>query len=62
MDNKDKKSYIAPQMQVVSFKVEQGFVGSNFAQLLFWSTPTVDQVEDYSIRSGWTDDGSNTFF
>lgn len=62
MDTKDKKTYVAPQMQVVSFKVEQGFVGSNFAQLLFWTTPEVTQVEDYSVRSGWDDDASNSFF
>ena len=57
-----KKAYEAPQLTVVSFKKERGFVGSNYASLLFWETGWGNQLEDYSTRSGWTDDGSNTFW
>ena len=57
-----KKAYEAPQLTVVSFKKERGFVGSNYASLLFWEAGWGNQLEDYSTRSGWTDDGSNTFW
>ena len=34
-----KKEYISPEMTVVSFKIERGFVGSNKMSLIFDKPP-----------------------
>ncbi len=53
-----KKEYVAPQLTVVSIKVEKGFTASNpiLNQLFFWETGQINQVEDYSEHSAWNDD------
>lgn len=59
-----KQTYEAPELTVVSFKVEQGFVGSGpFASLMFWNI-LIDggqQVEDYTTANDW-DSGSDNFW
>ena len=62
MKTNNKKEYTAPQLTVVSFKNERGYAASNYSALLFWLAPATAQTEDFEIRSGWEDDGSNNFF
>ena len=58
-----KQEYQAPQLKVVSMKVEQGFAGSLFGSLSLWTSAWGStQIEDYSTRSGWDDNSSNTFW
>ncbi len=58
-----KKEYQAPQLTVVTMKAERGYAGSVLSSLFFWENSWgSEQIEDYNNRSGWTDDGSNTFW
>ena len=52
-----RKEYLAPELTVVSFRVENGFVGSTplFNQLLFWNYEMPEQVESYSQSANWND-------
>ena len=62
MEKSEKKTYEAPSLTVVSFKVEQGFAGSGpFSSLMFWENNDDEQVEDYETSNGWTT-GSNHFW
>lgn len=51
----NKKEYVAPQLTVVSFKVEMGFTASNpiLDQIMFWEMDNREQVEEYSEHSIW---------
>lgn len=66
-ENYQKQPYEAPELTVVSFKVEQGFVGSGpFGSLIFWDHIIEDiddeqQVEDYTTGHNWHS-GSNHFW
>lgn len=53
-----KKEYVAPQLTVVSFKVEMGFTASNpiLDQIMFWGFGPSEQIEDYSEHSVWNND------
>ena len=53
----NNKKYMAPQLTVVSFKVERGFTASNpiLDQLIFWDNDPSEQVEDYTEHSIWND-------
>ena len=55
----DKKEYTAPQLTLVSFKVEKGFVGSNdpLSLLLFQESNNTRQMESYTEHSSWHEDG-----
>ena len=55
-----KKSYIAPAVTVVIFKAERGYVLSDFA--LFDQTESTDMTESYSVRQGWGDSETNSFW
>ena len=52
---KHKNQYIAPELTVVEFKVERGYVLSNFADLLFWESTDNEQVEAYQEHDIWND-------
>ena len=67
MNNKNKKSYLAPQLTAVSFKSERGFANSPGGSVpyylhLFDGYSTGERMESYSTRSGWGNDASNSFF
>ena len=51
-----KKQYIAPQLTVATFKVEQGYATSTLSMLSFWdiSLLSTGQVEDYTLHDNWT--------
>lgn len=51
----NRKEYVAPQLTVVSFKVERGFSASNpiLDQIMFWEMDNREQVEEYSEHSIW---------
>lgn len=58
----DKKSYVAPQLTVVTFKTERGFAGS--INLLFWlasQNSNYEQLETYETGNGWSE-GNTTFW
>ena len=62
----EKKSYEAPQLTVVSFKVEQGFAwsneltGINFVILGEWLLGE-DNAGDYAERNGYGNVSGNTW-
>ena len=59
-----KQTYEAPELTVVSFKVEQGFAASGsgpFSTLMFWEDNEADQMEEYTTGNGWNS-GSNHFW
>ena len=65
MNNKNKKTYLAPQLTAVSFKSERGFAASGPSTVTFLyllDGASGEQVESYSTRSGWGDDANNNFF
>lgn len=53
-----KKPYEAPQLTVVSFKVEQGFAGSGMEFAVgswIWDDgESVDGVQDYTMENHWS--------
>ena len=55
-----RKTYIAPRLTVVSFKVERGYAES----LTFFTALPVEEpyTEDYSVHDGWGSGNSNTFW
>ena len=53
----EKKEYRAPQLKVVSFKIEQGFAGTQYQQIV---APD-NNVETHTERTGW-EENSNGFF
>lgn len=62
-----KRTYLPPQLTVVSIKAERGYADSvaSLTQIFLWtssggSDPT-SQVQDYEIANSWTS-GNNTFF
>ncbi|MBR1767024.1 MAG: hypothetical protein IJ745_08355 [Bacteroidales bacterium] len=59
-----KKKYIAPTLTVVEFRIECGFASSGVEttalDLIFPSGSR--ETESFSSRSGWTDDGDNSFW
>ena len=60
-----KKEYTAPQLTAVNVKSERGYAASTpLTSIFLWdnSWGTSQQLEDYSVKSGWTDDGSNSFW
>lgn len=57
MNTTEKKEYRAPQLRVVSFKIEQGFAGSHYQQIV---VPD-NNVETHTVRTGW-EENSNGFF
>ena len=58
-----KKEYTAPQLTAVNVKSERGYAASAYSSLMFWDALMgSQQLEDYSVRSGWDDDGSNSFW
>lgn len=60
MEKKEKKTYEAPALTVVTFKTERGYALSSLA---VWRTDEDgdDQMEDYTTGNGWNS-GSNTFW
>ena len=51
-----KKTYMAPQLTVVSFRVEAGFLNSQVMDLQlinFNDMQEEEQMETYSTHSGW---------
>lgn len=67
MNNKNKKSYLAPQLTAVSFKSERGFANSTgesvpYTLHLFDGYSTGERMELYSTRSGWGNDNNNSFW
>ncbi len=52
---KTKEEYKAPELTVVSFKVEQGFTASGpLFDLRLWEMGIgEDDVEDYSVHDSW---------
>ena len=60
MEKKEKQTYEAPALTVVTFKTERGYALSSLA---FWRTDEDgdDQMEDYTTGNGWNS-GSNTFW
>lgn len=61
---KEKRSYLPPQLTVVSFKSERGYATSGpgpFDFFLFWQNNDADQMEDYETGNGWNE-GSNHFW
>ena len=65
MEKKEKKTYEAPALTVVTFKMEQGYASSSgtgpFSELFFWENNEQDQMEDYQTGNGWNQ-GSNHFW
>ena len=57
MNTTEKKEYRAPQLRVVSFKIEQGFAGSHYQQIV---VPD-NNVETHTVCTGW-EENSNGFF
>lgn len=52
--NTEKKEYTAPELTVVSFKVEQGFSGSGpLEELKFWERGDANQMEEYEESATW---------
>lgn len=45
-----KKEYISPEMTVVSFKIERGFVGSN-KMSLFFDNPPAEGYNNQGIQN-----------
>lgn len=67
MNNKNKKSYLAPQLTAVSFKSERGFANSTgesvpYTLHLFDGYSNGERMESYSTRSGWGDGDGNSFW
>ena len=57
MNKTEKKEYRAPQLKVVSFKIEQGFAGSPYQQI-----EVPDQnIESHTVRTGWRDNANNEY-
>lgn len=55
-----KKTYIAPRLVAVSFKVEHGYADSlTFCALIPEEEP---YTEDYTVHEGWGSGNSNTFW
>lgn len=53
--------YSAPQLKVVSFKIEHGFTGSSFQTVV----APGEFLETHTVRSGWgnpENNESNSFF
>lgn len=55
---KEKKEYIAPRLQAVTFKAEKGYAGSLTALAMDIED---QQMEDYTCHDTWTS-GSNHFW
>lgn len=54
----NKRPYEAPQLTVVSFKVEQGFAGSGvLSSLMFWENSEQDNMENYETQDNWHSGG-----
>lgn len=57
MENK-RKVYTAPQLTVVNFKSERGYVGSNDSfYLLSLGFDPFGQIESYTDHEEWTQSG-----
>lgn len=60
-----KQQYQAPQLTVVSFRIERGFAASGTPlesmMLLFDSEHDAQQQESWSEHSTWSSDGDNFF-
>ena len=57
---KTKKQYTAPELTVVTFKVEQGYALSSVTKVdLFGGTGIMDQYNAFG-QQHWADNGSGT--
>lgn len=56
-----KKRYESPEVTVVSFRVEEGFQNSRMQFSLYHETED-NQMEDYTYKEGWSNEGTNTFW
>lgn len=55
--NTEKKQYVAPELTVVTFKTERGYVLSGaLDNLSFWESGDADQMEDYETTD-WHEGG-----
>ncbi len=52
---KNKKKYTAPQLTVVTFKMEQGYAASLLESMMFWQSGDSEQVENYQQHETWND-------
>ncbi len=62
----DKKQYIAPQLTVVTFKTERGYVASGtpvtgFLELFDRETAEAQTQESWSEHGTWDNSGDNFF-
>ena len=57
---REKKTYIAPAITIVSFVAEYGYVVSTFT--IFDRSENTDMTETYSVREGWGDSENNSFW
>lgn len=56
--SKDKKPYEAPQLTVVTFKVERGYATSGVpSSLMFWENSEQDNMENYETQENWHSGG-----
>lgn len=57
-----KKRYESPEVTVVSFRVEEGFQNSSMRFSLYHEETEDNQMEDYTYKEGWSNEGTNTFW
>lgn len=58
-----KEKYKAPRVTAVSFRVERGFDTSSVSSIGVYNEEFDDrQMETFQTRSGWGDDGGNSFW
>lgn len=54
----NKKQYIAPELTVVTFKVEQGFYGSNQQSIISLFSILPEQNYNQQAQENWQESGN----
>ena len=62
MKTTEKNKYSAPQLKVVSFKIEHGFTGSFYQSVTLFAPVEGEEIEVHELRQGWGNGNANSFF
>jgi hypothetical protein len=65
MKTTEKNKYSAPQLKVVSFKIEHGFTGSFYQSVTLFAPVEGEEIEEmevHDLRQGWGSGNANSFF
>ena len=65
MKTTEKIKYSAPQLKVVSFKIEHGFTGSFYQSVTLFAPVEGEEIEEmevHDLRKGWGNGNANSFF